>query len=78
MFGTTAADPSRFTVFWASRGEFDRYLRHSGHLRANSIAIYGTLGISRRIRLLFTVLWTSQGEFARCVQPSEAAFSEGA
>ena len=41
-----------------------RVLRCFGHPRANSIAIYGILGIARRIRLLFTAPWASQSEFA--------------
>ena len=65
-FGATAADTSLFTVFWASQRpvhslftvlwassvEFTRYLRQSRHLMANSLAIYGTLGILRRIHSL--------------------------
>ena len=39
IFGTTAADPSRFIVFWASQGEFASYLRHSGHPKTNSLAV---------------------------------------
>ena len=69
-FGTTAADPLRFTVFWTSQGEFHRYLRHSGHPKANSLAIYDTLGISGRIRSRFTVFWASHREFARYLRHS--------
>ena len=65
IFAATAADTSRFTVLWASQGEFDNHLLHSGHPRANSLAIYGTLGISGRIRSRFTAFWAFQSEFAR-------------